>query len=87
MAAGRVVGVAQYYFHLMNGGDSLIDPEGRDIADPSAIPAAALQDARHLMSHDMLKGEINFGCTIEVRDEAGKVIHDLSFRDAVKISG
>ena len=79
--------MAHYYFHLVNGGDSLIDPEGRDMADPSLIPAAALRGARNMMSHDMLDGAINLGFAIQVRDELGEVIHDLSFRDAVKISG
>ena len=27
--------MAHYYFHLVNGRDSLIDPEGRDMADAS----------------------------------------------------
>ena len=39
------------------------------------------------MSHDMLDGAINLGFAIQVRDELGKIIHDLSFRDAVTISG
>ena len=31
--------------------------------------------------------DIILGFAIQVRDELGEVIHDLSFRDAVKISG
>jgi len=79
--------LSHYYFHLLNGRDSLDDPEGRDVADPAMIPAAALRDARNMLSHDMLDGAIDLGCTIEVRDEAGALIHDLKFRDAVTISG
>jgi hypothetical protein len=77
--------MAHYYFHLVNGGDSLIDPEGRDMTDASMIPAAALRDARNILSHDMLDGEINLGCAIEVRDDTGGLIYDLSFHDAVTI--
>src|SRR5436190_21773279 len=73
--SGReVIAMAHYYFHLANGGDSLIDPEGRDVDDPSLIRAAALRDARNMMSHDMLDGAINLGFAIQVRDELGKII-------------
>ncbi len=79
--------MALYFFHLCDGRDSIIDPEGREIANPAMIPGSALRDARSIISHEALLGMIDLGCAIEVRDEAGKLVHELQFRDAVTISG
>jgi hypothetical protein len=78
--------VALYYFHLADGHDALIDPEGREVDDASELAGLALGEARAMMSHDVLGGRINFYQFIEVRDVAGKLIHQLSFRDAVTIN-
>jgi hypothetical protein len=79
--------VAIYYFHLTDGHQALIDPDGRDVADPSQISVMALQEARAMISQDALGGRVNLNQFIEVRDEAGKLVHQLCFRDVVKISG
>jgi len=79
--------VARYFFHLCDGGDLLLDPEGRETDDASMIRNLALRDARSIISQDVLDGEIDLKCFIQVRDEAGDLVHELRFRDAVKISG
>ena len=84
-AAGRSGSLTLYYFHLCDGGDSIIDAEGQDVADPAMISGAAMREARSIISHEALLGEINFHCAIEVRDEAGALVHELQFRDAVTI--
>ena len=85
-AAGRKLGVALYFFHLCDGCDVLMDPEGREIADVALIPDVAFREARAMISHDALGGRIKLDQHIEVRDEAGGVVHQLAFRDAVKLS-
>lgn len=77
--------MAKYFFHLRDGRDVLLDPEGRDIAEAATIPALALRDARSMISQDVLKGRIDLQQWIEVIDEAGQIIHRLDFRDAVII--
>jgi hypothetical protein len=77
--------LALYFFHLANGHDALIDPEGQEVAHSTQIPALALYEARSVMSHDVLVGRIHLDQYIEVRDTGGKLIHQLAFRDAVKI--
>lgn len=77
--------MARYYFHLRDGQDVLIDPEGREIADPSQIPALVLKEARSIISQDALAGQIHLGQAIDVLDMSGQVVHHLSFRDAVLI--
>ena len=78
--------MACYFFHLCDGGDQLIDPDGREIVDPSRIPGLAMKEARSCISHDALDGRIEMGQWIEVRDEDDRLIYFLRFRDAVAIS-
>ena len=75
--------MALYFFHLRDGGDMLLDPEGRQIADASAIPGMALTDARGIISQDALSGHVQLDQWIDVNDETGALVHQLSFRDAV----
>ena len=78
--------MAQYFFHLCDGREVIIDPEGKDIADPGLIGTNALREARAMIAQDALAGRINLNQYIEVRDESGKLVHQLSFRDAVTIT-
>ena len=75
-----------YFFHLCDGRDTLIDPDGREVADRAAIAGVALKEARAMISQDALSGKIFLGQVIEVRDKSGKLIHALSFREAVSVS-
>lgn len=79
--------MARYFFHLCDGHEVIIDPEGKTIDDPAPVGDNALREARAMISQDALAGRINLSQYIEVRDEAGKLIHQLSFREAVTISG
>ena len=79
--------MALYYFHLTDGHQTLIDPDGREVADASHISALALQEARAMIGQDAFAGRINLNQYIEVRDSDGKLVHQLSFRDAVTITG
>jgi hypothetical protein len=78
--------VAQYFFHLSDGHEVVIDAEGQTIADPAQIAVYALREARAMISQDALGGRINLDQYIEVRDASAKLVHQLSFRDAVTIS-
>ena len=79
--------MARFFFHLCDGRDVIIDPEGQEIADLSQIGAYALKEARAMIAQDALAGRIMLDQHIDVRDETGKLVHHLSFRDAVTISG
>ena len=78
--------MALYYFHLSDGHEVMIDPEGREIAEPSQIAEYAMKEARAMISQDALAGRINLNQYIDVRDENGRLVHQLPFRDAVTIS-
>lgn len=39
-----------------------------------------------MISQDALKGHLDLMSFIQVRDESGRLVHELRFRDAVTIS-
>ena len=75
-----------YFFHLCDGHDTLIDPDGREVADIATLSDIAIREARAMISQDALGVKISLDQFIEVRDEAGKLIHQTAFRDAVSVS-
>ena len=77
--------MALYFFHLRDGTDVVLVPEGRELADPSLLPAAALKEARAIIGQDALAGYIRLDHWIDVRDEAGELVHQLHFKDAITI--
>jgi hypothetical protein len=78
--------LALYFFHLTDGHESLIDAEGREVGDVTLLDELALKEARAMIAQDALGGRIDLNQYIEVRDDAGKLVHQLRFRDAVTIS-
>lgn len=78
--------MVRYFFHLCDGHEVIIDPEGLEIGDPADVSDYALKEARAMIAQDALAGRIMLGQYIEVRDQAGKLVHQICFRDAVSIS-
>lgn len=77
----------RYHFHLERGDEVLIDVEGRVLPDAQSIEQAALNEARHLISHDVLEGRIDLGSSIRVVDAANCSMLTIRFADAVTIEG
>ena len=77
----------RYFFHLRDGQDQLLDPDGRELASLEAVQAATLREARSLISHDALDGHIRLDQRLEVQSRDGRVVHTLSLADAVTITG
>jgi hypothetical protein len=75
----------RYYFHLRDGVERLLDPQGADVDDPAQLARMALKEARAVVAQEALEGEINLQQRIEIEDEGGNLIHSLSFADAVRI--
>jgi hypothetical protein len=74
-----------YFFHLRDGQDVLLDPDGRELDSLEAVQRIALEDARMLISADALEGVIDLACHLDVEDASGKVVYSLDFEDAVQI--
>lgn len=77
--------MARFYFHLRDGRDVLLDPDGSELADMDAVRARALADARSIMSADILEGRLKLDMRVDVEDQAGRIVHRLPFVEAVEI--
>jgi hypothetical protein len=75
----------KFYFHLRDGVDLILDPEGRQLNGAAAIEQEALREARAIISDDAKSGRINLDVRIDVQDEEGTVVHSICFADAVEI--
>ena len=74
-----------YYFHLRDGTDVLLDPEGRELDSHEAMVAATLTEARGVLGADIRDGQLSLDQAIDVADQAGKIVHCLCFADALTI--
>jgi hypothetical protein len=77
--------VQTYYFHLRDGTDVLLDPDGRLLPSLAAVAGAALFEARAIISADAKAGKISLAQSIDVENQSGEVVHTIAFADAVKI--
>jgi hypothetical protein len=75
-----------YYFHLRNGADVLLDPDGQMLLDLKAVIARALWEARAIIGADAVHGKIELGPRIDVEDEHGVIVHSLQFEQAVQVT-
>ena len=76
----------RYYFHFHDGAELLVDHEGVDLPNIGAVIRSTLEQARGLLAADVAVGELDLGLSIKVTDEAGAIVHDLQFQDALTIS-
>jgi hypothetical protein len=74
-----------YYFHLRDGEDILLDPDGSELSDMAAVVARALAEARAIIAADATSGTIKLNQRLDVQDHLGAVVHSLQFEDAVQV--
>jgi hypothetical protein len=77
--------MALYYFHLCDGVDLLLDPEGRELAS-DLVGAAAMAEARAIVSADVQTGRVDLAQRIEVHDANGQIVYSVEFEDAVHVT-
>ena len=77
--------MAKFYFHLQDGTDQLLDPEGVECATPKVVAAKAMDAARDIIAADAKSGDIDMTCRIDVEDTSDKIVHSLEFEEAVRI--
>jgi hypothetical protein len=73
----------RYFFHLVLDGTTLPDPEGQELRDADEAWDAARAAAINLMDTSFERAVNWLNCLFEVRDEAGEVVLELPFREAV----
>ena len=74
----------RYFFHLRDGTDTILDPDGMEMSSEEVTGAALLQ-ARDCIAGDVKRGRIDLHCHIDVHAEDGELVHSLSFADAVEV--
>ena len=74
-----------YFFHLRDGVDVLLDPEGVELSGPEAIAQYALKAARSILGAEAEKGRLPLYVHLDVEDRTGLLVHQLQFRDALEI--
>jgi hypothetical protein len=77
--------MSRYFFHLRDGQDLLLDPEGRELSSIEAIAQVTLREAREIISQDAKEGRIKLSYHLDVEDASGTIVHRLNFEDAVVI--
>ena len=75
----------RYFFDLHNDVDAL-DEEGVELRDANAAITHALYEARTMIQASVAEtGRIDLRHHIDVRDDAGEILHVLHFEDAVTV--
>ena len=76
----------RYFFHLRCADKEVFDPSGADLRDPDQAWEAAQATARDLMQTPS-DANVNWtACHFEVADEAGEIVFELPFSEAVGIT-
>src|SRR5665213_1451915 len=60
-----------YHFHVRGGVDRSLTPDGRQLVDLDAAKREALRNAREIMAHDVLMGNMDLNLHIVVLDGGG----------------
>jgi Domain of unknown function (DUF6894) len=74
----------RYFFHLRDGVDDLLDPDGIEL-QAEGVPAFALLQARDCIAGDVKRGRLDLNYRINVHAEGGEVVHSLAFADALEV--
>jgi len=76
----------RYFFHLRDGTDQVLDPDGLELRDIQSVKEKALQAARDTLSHELRdEGLINLKYRIDVEDSEGVLVHSLELDQAFDI--
>jgi hypothetical protein len=77
--------MAQYFLHLRDSVDELLDPEGQEYADLEAVKKSVLLGARDLLAGDMKNGMLDLRYRIDAENSEGKIVYTLPFKHAFAI--
>lgn len=74
----------RYFFHLRREGAKFIDHDGQSLKDPDQAWEAAKAAALDLMRNEAADGVAWSSYHFEVTDEAGRVLLELPFTEALE---
>ncbi|WP_294258201.1 hypothetical protein [uncultured Sphingomonas sp.] len=73
----------RYYFHVHDGGGTLLDPEGTNLQDDDAALRTAIGFVRSLLCEDLTSGLLDLRGRIEVVRSSGELLRVLPFADCI----
>ncbi len=73
----------RFFFDVAEGSEVTSDQEGVEFADLEAALAEAVQGARDLVAHGIMKNEDVAGKSFSIRDEKGRRVALVPFRDTL----
>lgn len=77
--------MARYFFHLRNSFGYVEDEEGEDLPGLDAAREAAINSIRSIVGEDIKSGVADLRGTIDVADETGRSLLQVSFDEAVEV--
>jgi hypothetical protein len=77
--------MTQYFLHLRDHVDEILDPEGKDYASVDALKKSVLSGARELLAEDMKSGMLDLRYRIDAENSDGQVVYTLPFKHAFAI--
>jgi hypothetical protein len=76
----------RYFFNLNLEGEVVPDLEGQDFRDADEAWEATLAMARNLMQTEFSRPVNWTACYFQVTDEAGDIVHEFPFVEAINLS-
>ena len=76
--------MSRYFFNIDDRQEVTRDEEGIDLPNLDAVREEAIESARQIMSQGLLDGTLRDGRRFIVTDEAGIVVLELGFKDAIR---
>ena len=77
----------RYYFHVRHRDTLVRDPEGTEFETLDLAYHEAVQAAREILAHRLMKGEIVDGEVFEISLESGEIVARIPFKDTVRTAG
>ena len=77
----------RYFFHIREGSTFHRDEEGQELADVEAARREAINAAREMLGEKLLHGGPLNHRSIEIADETGHVVDEVSTRDTLFQNG
>lgn len=74
--------MAQFFLHLRDSVDELLDPEGQEFADLAALKQAVIFSARDLLAGEMRNGVIDLRYRLDAENIEGEIVYTLPFKQA-----
>jgi hypothetical protein len=73
----------RYFFHVREGNTLNRDEEGQELPDAEAARQEAISTSREMLGEKLLHGGSLNHRTIEIADETGHVVDEVSSRDVL----